>query len=123
MNDSISLLDNIYTNVTHSGDICTSGVMKTDFSDHYSIFTISNHKITPNITKAITRREFSKRNKAKFCEALHNTSWDLLYSIEDAHDAFEYFHGVYQDLFEKKFPPHNIKLNYSNKLHWMTKGL
>ena len=123
VNDSISLLDNIYTNVTHSGDICTSGVMKTDFSDHYSIFTFSNHKITPNITKAITRREFSERNKAKFCKALHNTSWDLLYSIEDAHDAFEYFHSVIQDLFEENFPPHNIKLNYSNKLPWITKGL
>ena len=97
--DSISLHDNIYTNVTHSGDICTSGVMKTDFSDHYSIFTFSNHKITPNITKAITRREFSERNKAKFCKALHNTPWDLLYSIEDAHDAFEYFHSVIQDLY------------------------
>ena len=56
VNDSTSLLDNIYTNITHSGDICISGVMKTDFSDHYSIFTFSNHKITPNITKAITRR-------------------------------------------------------------------
>ena len=97
--------------------------MKTDFSDHYSIFTFSNHKITPNITKAITRREFSERNKAKFCKALHNTSWDLLYSIEDTHDAFEYFHSVIQDLFGENFPPHNIKLNYSNKLPWITKGL
>ena len=64
-----------------------------------------------------------KANKAKFCKALHNTSWDLLYSIEDAHDAFEYFHSVIQDLFEENFPPHNIKLNYSNKLPWITKGL
>ena len=77
VNDSISLLDNIHTNVTHSGEICTSRVMKTDFSDPYSIFTFSNHKITSNIAKAITRREFSERNKTKFCKALRNTSWDL----------------------------------------------
>ena len=32
--------------------------------DHYSIFTFSNHKTTPNITKAITRREFSEQNVA-----------------------------------------------------------
>ena len=72
------------------------------------ITKISHFVITPNITKAITRREqelwktkksFSERNKAKFCKALRNTSWDLLYSIEDAHDAFEYFDGVIQDVF------------------------
>ena len=123
VNDSISLLDNIYTNVTHSGDICTSGVMKTDFSDHYSIFAFSDLQITPVIAKAITRREFSERNKAEFCKALRNTSWDHLYSIEDAHDAFEYFHSVIQNVFENNFSPHDIKINYSNKLPWVTKGL
>ena len=46
-----------------------------------------------------------------------------LYSIEDAHDVFEYFHSVIQDLFEKNFLAHDIKLNYSNKLPWITKGL
>ena len=97
--------------------------MKTDFSDHYSIFAFSDLQITPVIAKAITRREFSERNKAEFCKALRNTSWDPLYSIEDAHDAFEYFHSVIQNLFENNFPPHDIKINYSNKLPWVTKGL
>ena len=44
--------------------------MKTDFSDHYSIFAFSDHQITPVIAKAITRREFSERNKTEFCKAL-----------------------------------------------------
>ena len=60
----------------------------------YSIFAFSDHQITPVIAKAITRREFSERNKAEICKALRNTSWDHLYSIEDAHDVFEYFHSV-----------------------------
>ena len=49
--------------------------------------------------------------------------WRYCDERHDAHDAFEYFHSVIQDLFEKNFPPHNIKLNYSNKLPWITKGL
>ena len=96
--------------------------MKTDFSDHYSIFAISDHQITAGIATAITRLEFSEQNKEKFCKTLQNTSWVVLYSIEDAHDAFKYFRSVIQNLFENNFPPHDIK-NYSNKLPWVTKRL
>ena len=38
VNTSSTLLDNIYTNKSESGNICTSGIMKTDFSDHYLFY-------------------------------------------------------------------------------------
>ena len=38
ISDSKSLIDNLYTNVPQFGNICKSGILKTDFSDHYSIF-------------------------------------------------------------------------------------
>ena len=37
-----SLLDNIYTNVTHTANDIKSGLSKTQISDHYSIFCITD---------------------------------------------------------------------------------
>ena len=37
-----SLLDNIYTNVTHTANDIKSGLFKTQISDHYSIFCITD---------------------------------------------------------------------------------
>ena len=40
VNDSSSLIDNVYTNIAQCGDICSTGVLTTDFSDHYLIFAV-----------------------------------------------------------------------------------
>ena len=54
--------------------------MKTDFSDHYSIFTFSDLQITPVIAKAITRREFSERNKAEFIKQHYEIHHGTMYT-------------------------------------------
>ena len=61
-------------------------------------------KLNPNVLDQLDDNihvHVSERNKAEFCKALRNTSWDHLYSIEDAHDAFEYFHSVIQNFYLK----------------------
>ena len=123
VNSSSTLLDNIYTNESDSGNICTSGIMKTDFSDHFSIFSMSNHKINTKSNKTQMRRNFSESNKAKFYKAIKKIEWDTIYKIDDAQRAFEYFQGVILELFEKVFPLRKIEIKYSNKLPWVTTGL
>ena len=51
VNSSSTPLDNIYTNESDSGNICTSGIMKTDFSDHFSIFPCPIIRLILNQTK------------------------------------------------------------------------
>ena len=70
VNSSSTRLDNIYTNESDSGNICTSGIMKTDFSDHFSIFSMSNHKTNTKINKTQMRWNFSESNKANFYKAI-----------------------------------------------------
>ena len=119
VNTSSTLLDNIYTNESESGNICTSGIMKTDFRDHYSIFSMSKSK-TDNI---VLRRDFSESNKAKFYKAMKNPKWDTIYKIESAQSPYEYFETVILELFENFFPLRKVRLKYSNKFPWVTKGL
>ena len=94
---------------------------------HFNIPTVGPFRCADtHITKAITRREFSKRNKAKFCKALHNTSWDLLYSIEDAHDHGRPQGGARRGtcpppLEMKKYRgPHKDNLTRKNKKKYLT---
>ena len=123
VNTSSTLLDNIYTNESESDNICTSGIMNTDFSDHYSIFSMSNLKIKPKTNSIVLRQNFSESNKAKFYKAIKNLKWDTIYIIEDAQSAYEYFEAVILDLFEIFFLLRKVRLKYSNRLLWVTKGL
>ena len=100
VNDSSSLIDNVYTNIAQCGDICSTGVLTTDFSDHYSIFAITNFnlcKVTPAI---IRKREFSNKNKYKFHSALKKQTWDGVYNAENINCAFQYFQDTFVRLFE-----------------------
>ena len=66
----MSLLDNAYTNIAQCGDICSSGILTTNFSDHYSIFSITTFtldKVKPVFIRII---EFSDSNKTRFHNAL-----------------------------------------------------
>ena len=123
VNDSSSLIDNVYTNIAQCGDICSTGVLTTDFSDHYSIFAITNFnlcKVTPAI---IRKRKFSNKNKYKFHSALKKQTWDGVYNAENINCAFQYFEDTFVRLFETYFPLVNVKITYSNKLPWITSGL
>ena len=46
-----SLLDNIYTNVTQISNTINSGVFKTDYSEHYSIFCVTDLVISTQKNK------------------------------------------------------------------------
>ena len=63
INESSSLLDNAYTNIAQCGGICSSGILTTDFSDHYSIFSITNFTLDKDKPVFIRKREFSDSNK------------------------------------------------------------
>ena len=53
-----TLLDNIYSNVSQITNALHSGVFKTDYSDHYSIFCVTDLVIRTRNTKFINKRDF-----------------------------------------------------------------
>ena len=60
---SENLLDNIYTNDPMSG---TNGVLMSDFSDHYSIFSIGQENIVKVIDKFYYKREYTQKKRSHF---------------------------------------------------------
>ena len=66
-----SLLDNIYTNVTQITNTINSGVFKTDYSDHYSIFCVIDLVISAQNNKFVNKRDFSPKNITNFNKALN----------------------------------------------------
>ena len=56
-----SLLDNIYTNVTQITNTINSGVFKTDYSDHYSIFCVTDLVISAKKNTFVNKRAFSQK--------------------------------------------------------------
>ena len=65
--DAATLLDNIYTNVKPNANSIESGVFKTDISDHYSIFCITDFVTMGTRKKEFrTKRDFRKKNISNF---------------------------------------------------------
>ena len=76
-NRTISLLDNIYTNIPECHNTCTSGVLKfLTQSDHYPIFTIRNKIEPPKPKLHITKRNHSNKNIALFRKQIKRHDWD-----------------------------------------------
>ena len=56
-----SLMDNSYTNVTHTTRDIKSGLFKTNIKDHYSIFCITDLGIKMKTTTFMKKRDFNNK--------------------------------------------------------------
>ena len=54
---------------------------------------------------------------------MKNLKCDTIYTIEHAQSPYKHFEAVILEMFEKLFPLCKVRLKYSNKLPWVTKGL
>ena len=102
-----SLLDNIYTNVTQITNTINSGVFKTDYSDHYSLFCVTDlvKKIISNFNKTLNKYE-----------------WDQIY-YNNYQNTFSNFQSVFSKCFMNNFPMKTTKIQYKNRLPYITSGL
>ena len=80
-----SLLDNLYTNDPLSDN---NGVLMTDITDHYSIFTTSKAP-EPIVTKKYCdRRNFDVKKIVEFKSNLRNIDWETKFISGSAQDDF-----------------------------------
>ena len=123
-NTSATLLDNIYTNIPITTENCMSGILCSDFSDHFSIFSMFNEiKFQNAQSKVITKRNFSSCYIDKFANALTNYDWSPLLDFSDLQEAFTYFHTNFIQIFQASFPVEHIKLNYTNRYPWLSRAI
>ena len=115
-----SLLDNMYTNFPN---INACGILKTLFSDHYSLFCIAKEKQNNKNNITVTKREFTERNISKFNKILSQVDWKPIYDENKVSRAFLLFQNEFRNTFESCFPMKKVKIKYDNRAPYLTKGL
>ena len=118
--NNASLLDNIYATDPQVGN---NGVLTSDISDHYSIFTIRQDVEPKILDKYRYKREFTNKNFSKFKKKLCNLDWNTTLISDSAKLDFSCFFSIITDLFNSSFPVKKIKITYSNKNPWITRKL
>ena len=119
-----TLIDNIYTNYPLDSEVCTSGIICSDITDHFPIFTmISKFCIKDLSRKTITRRNLKKENFTKCKTQLMGGIWDPIYNMDCPQYAFSYFQSTFLEAFNTNFPLETVDVNYKNNHTWITKSL
>ena len=122
---SATAIDHIMTNTFVDADI-TTGIIKTDISDHFPIFLISKTQginIYPQ-KSSILKRHINKNSINDFNNLLHEENWNDIFSINNANDSYDLFLKYFLKHYEIAFPKIEIKIKTKNLLSpWITKGL
>ena len=103
-----SLPDNIYTTLPYRNS--SKGVLISDHSDHYIVFTIQHGTTSTKAPTHRKMREFSEQNISKFKKKIKNTTWDKFYAIPLAQDAYSVFANHINNYFQECFPTKKLKL-------------
>ena len=122
---SATAIDHIITDAIFDKTM-HSGIIKTQISDHFPIFTIlENCKNCKNNEKTkITKRDFNEENIQNFHFLLENINWDQFLPSNAPNEAYNNFLKIFSDLYDVAFPKKEIevKSKYLNT-PWITIGL
>ena len=89
-----TLVDYIITNSFIDQENFT-GIIKTNISDHFPIFTISMKHRLHSSDKKVTIRKVNADTIQEFRDIVSEVDWGNLYSISNPNDAYEYFVKVF----------------------------
>ena len=106
-----TLIDTIYTNYPLDSEVCTPGIICSDITNLFSIFTmISEFSIKDLSRKTITRRNLKKGNFTKCKTQFMGGIWDRIYNMDCPQETFSFFQSTFFEAFNKKNPWRQIRL-------------
>ena len=124
-NKSTTCIDHIYINSFYNQDI-SSGIIKTDISDHLPVFIIHNDiKLSsfPNKIKKQIRLINSTQILA-FKTELGKINWAHITSCQSSNDAYDLFLEKFITLYNTHFPIKTIEIKTKSLFSpWITNGL
>ena len=120
---SSTLIDNIFTNMH---PLPEAGIVISDITDHFPIFTDFKIFSPRPKTEEIYKRNFSNDNIELFIENLNNVDWSVLYNMTDVDTSFDEFMSTVSTLYDQCIPL--TKINSRNRKRiarspWITPGL
>ena len=108
-----TLIEHILTNdFLYTGS--STGIVKSDFSDHSRIFLIASVQYLDNIQSKTTirKREINEKSRQYFMEILNEVNWKHLYSLADTNLAYEYFLRTFSGFYNHTFPIKEVSLKF-----------
>ena len=122
---SATLIDHIYTNRTDTN--MTSGIITTDISDHFGIFTCFGRARNNNthIETDTKSRTYSNTNMATFNKLLETVDFSRVLQENSPDIAYEEFRKSYLDAHDIAFPLKHRKIpkKFIKRSPWITNGL
>jgi len=105
----------IYINDTR----CRSqaGIVITDLADHFGTYCITDMNVNKNKQTKISKRIYSEQNIRKFNIQLRDKDFSHIMNNNCPIQAFELFHNIFKDTFEKVFPIVNFQSKSNNFKH------
>ena len=118
---SATLIDNIFCNqLAFSGNI-KSGILCTDISDHFPVFSIFNKSVdNPIIEEHVFHRPVTQKGKQKFVNKIRSLEWQSVFSEHDAQQAFSKIQSMIQSAYEESFPLIKFKKRPATCKNWLT---
>ena len=100
---SATLIDHIHSDMIN--DVYKSGIVTTDLSDHFGIFTLLKMEKGTQSQNSYSARSFSSENISTFKRLLYDSDFSLVTSTNNINDAYDRFVESYQSAFNIAFPP------------------
>ena len=89
---SCNLIDNIFSN--RVDEIDSTGVITTNISDHYPIFSRELRPSLPDNVLSINYRVFSDENLFNFRNSFQYTNWEPILCNNDTNESYELFQST-----------------------------
>ena len=119
--DSATLIDNIFFNDISNSSL-VNGILFTDISDHFPIFSIDLH-CSFKISNYKKFRLYNESNIAKFCENIESFNWQPIINASTFQEAFSSFYNVFKKQYYDCFPEKISRSRYYNRKPWLSNGL
>ena len=101
--DSVTLINDIFTNFLCDIGNAIQGIIYTDISDHFSIIHINYSFQATKLDIEIMLRNMSQRNKQAFCHAVSEIDWGSLYNFGSAQKSITIFLSKLSMLYKNLF--------------------
>ena len=122
-NNSATIIDNIFTNVS-TEQIFAAVIMATKaYSDHFPIFAILKNVSREKNDNTVVKIIFCQKNIAKFNKYLKHADWNQVYSSNDTSESYTLFHTIVNTVFNTVFPEIKYTVTYKNRYPWLTNAL
>ena len=121
---SATVIDHILTNTIIDWQL-QSGIVKTDISDHFAVFSLIKTDLEQsNIKNIVIKRDINENSIEHFKFLFNSIDWNLVTQTSTPNDSYNIFLDKFVQIYDQAFPERKIEIKTKNLISpWITRGL